>query len=128
MQSYQLFITLSQDAVIQIGRLGLFPFPKGLYIYTGSAKRNMDKRIERHLSEIKNVHWHIDYLLMGKQTEIIKVLKSELEECALNKSIDGEIIVKGFGSSDCKSNCGSHLKLTRTFPDESDQSFPEINL
>ena len=102
MQSYQFFITLSQDTKIHTGRLGLFLFPRGLYIYSGSAKRNIDKRIERHLSKIKKLHWHIDYFLMEKETAVIKVLKSELEECELNRSVDGKIIVKGFGSTDCK--------------------------
>ena len=111
MQSYQLFITLSQTMEIQIGRLGLFTFPKGIYVYTGSAKRNMDTRITRHLSKDKNLHWHIDYLLANEQTKIIKVTKSELSECDLNTDVKGKIIVKGFGNSDCKENCKSHLKL-----------------
>ena len=111
MQTYQLFITLYQTIEIQIGRLGLYTFPKGIYVYTGSAKRNMDRRITRHLSRDKNLHWHIDYLLANEQTKIIKVMKSELEECDLNADIKGKPIVKGFGSSDCKKNCKSHLKL-----------------
>ncbi|HJM08502.1 MAG TPA: GIY-YIG nuclease family protein [Gammaproteobacteria bacterium] len=109
MQSYQLFIALSQAAEIQIGRLGLFKFPKGTYVYTGSAKRNIDERIARHLSKDKNLHWHIDYLLAYEQTKIIKVIKSGLKECVLNAGVKGGIIVKGFGSSDCKEGCKSHL-------------------
>jgi Uri superfamily endonuclease len=115
MQSYQLFITLSQTIEIQIGRLGLFIFPKGMYVYTGSAKRNMDARITRHLSKNKNLHWHIDYLLANEQTKIIKIIKSELGECDLNTDIKGKTIVKGFGSSDCKENCKSHLKFLSSF-------------
>ena len=111
MQSYQLFINLSQNIEIQIGKLSLFTFPKGTYVYTGSAKRNIDTRITRHLSEDKNLHWHIDYLLANKQTIIIKVIKSELSECDLNGHVKGKIIAKGFGSSDCKENCKSHLKF-----------------
>ena len=111
MQSYQLFINLSQNIEIQIGKLGLFTFPKGTYVYTGSAKINIGKRIARHLSKDKNLHWHIDYLLANEQTKIIKVMKSELEECDLNADIKGKTIVMGFGSSDCKKNCKSHLKL-----------------
>ena len=111
MQSYQLFITLSKALEIQIGRLGLFAFLKGKYVYSGSAKKNMEKRIARHLKKKKSLHWHIDYLLANEQTKIIKVMKSELEECDLNADIEGKTIVKGFGSSDCKKNCKSHLKL-----------------
>jgi|ETNmetMinimDraft_21_1059911.scaffolds.fasta_scaffold00610_2 Uri superfamily endonuclease len=109
MQSYQLFIALSQATEIQIGRLGLFKFPKGTYVYTGSAKRSIDERIARHLSKDKNLHWHIDYLLANDQAKIIKVIQSEFEECVLNAGTKGGIIVKGFGSSDCKEGCKSHL-------------------
>ena len=111
MQSYQLFIYLSQNIEIQIGKLGLFTFPKGTYVYTGSSKRNINKRISRHLSMDKNLFWHIDFFLANKQTKIIKVTKSELSECDLNTDVKGEIIVKGFGNSDCKENCKSHLKF-----------------
>ena len=111
MDSYQLFINLSQNIEIQIGKLGLFSFPKGTYVYTGSAKRNIDTRITRHLSKDKNLHWHIDYLLTNEHTKIIKVIKSEFSECDLNTDVKGEIIVKGFGNSDCKKYCKSHLKL-----------------
>ena len=111
MQSYQLIINLSQNINIQIGKLGLFTFPKGTYVYAGSAKKNIDTRITRHLSEDKNLHWHIDYLLANEKTKIIKVIKSELSECDLSAHVKGKIIVKGFGSSDCKENCKSHLKF-----------------
>ena len=111
MQSYQLIISLSQNINIQIGKLGLFSFQKGTYVYAGSAKRNMDARIKRHLSKDKNLHWHIDYLLANERTKIIKIIKSELGECDLNTDIKGKTIVKGFGSSDCKENCKSHLKF-----------------
>jgi len=116
MQSYQLFIALSQAAEIQIGRLGLFKFPKGTYVYTGSAKRNIDERIARHLSKDKNLHWHIDYLLANKQSKIINVLKSNLSECKLNANTTGKTIIAGFGSSDCKQTCRSHLKYNATLP------------
>ena len=101
MRTYQLFITLCQSIEIRIGQLGFFAYPKGTYVYTGSAKRNMERRITRHFSQDKNLHWHIDYLLANEQTKIIKVIKSELEECDLNADTKGKTIVKGFGSSDC---------------------------
>ena len=111
MQSYQLYIHLSQDAEIQIGKLGSFTFCKGTYIYTGSAKRNIESRIRRHFSENKKLHWHIDYLLDNDNTSIIKSVKSVIDECNLNSSIKGKIAVQGFGSSDCKNKCQSHLRL-----------------
>ena len=42
---------------------------------------------------------------------LIKVTKSELRECELNTDVKGKIIVEGFGNSDCKENCKSHLKF-----------------
>ena len=110
MESYQLFIRLNQNVKIQIGKLGLFNFPKGTYIYTGSAKKNIDARITRHLSKDKKLHWHIDYLLTNDQSKIINVIQSELSECDLNADVKGKIIAEGFGSSDCRKNCKSHLK------------------
>tara|TARA_Y100000294_G_scaffold89455_1_gene83458 strand:+ start:256 stop:591 length:336 start_codon:yes stop_codon:yes gene_type:complete len=104
MQSYQLFIAVSQTIQIQIGRLGLFSFPKGTYVYTGPAKRNMDTRITRHLTKEKNLRWHIDYLLANEQAKTVKVIKSELGECDLSTNVKGKTIIKGFGSSDCKEN------------------------
>ena len=111
MHSYQLYIKLTKTIKLKIGKLGEFIFPKGNYIYTGSAKKNIDARIKRHLSKDKKNHWHIDYLLENKHIKISKFYKSNLSECNLNQSTNGKVIVKGFGSSDCKENCKSHLKF-----------------
>ncbi|MGR3311583.1 MAG: GIY-YIG nuclease family protein [Candidatus Brocadiales bacterium] len=109
---YNLLIRLEKDCSLKVGRLGIFRFPKGYYVYTGSAQNNMDKRIARHLTQRKKMHWHIDYLL--KVAEIIKVVKYtglKRDECRINKEIgkhpDAKIIVRGFGSSDCR--CRTHL-------------------
>ncbi|MGE5336851.1 MAG: DUF123 domain-containing protein, partial [Gemmatimonadota bacterium] len=61
--SYQLLIEIARPLRCAIGRLGVFDFPAGRYLYTGSARRNLDARIARHLRGIKRLHWHIDYLL-----------------------------------------------------------------
>ena len=102
LQSYQLFIKVNKDIDLKVGKLGRFIFSIGSYVYTGSAKKNLDKRIERHLSKKKKLHWHIDYLLNNDAVQII--------ECILNKKTNGTIIIRGFGSSDCNLCCGSHLK------------------
>jgi hypothetical protein len=31
-------------------------------------------------------------------------------ECLINRNTPGEILVAGFGASDCRAGCGSHLK------------------
>ena len=110
LQSYQLFINVEKEIDLIIGKLGRFIFPIGSYVYTGSAQKNMNKRIERHLSKNKKLHWHIDYLLNNDAVQIIDIKKSEIIECSLNQKTNGVIIIKGFGSSDCNLCCGSHLK------------------
>ena len=51
--SYQIIFKLNKELELQIGKLGRFIFPVGLYIYTGSAKNNINQRIERHKKRIK---------------------------------------------------------------------------
>ena len=116
MISYQIYINLKNSVKISIGKLGIIHFCKGLFIYTGSAKTNIDKRIKRHFSKDKKNHWHIDYFLNDKNTEIINVIKSNLLECDLNMKTYGSFIIRGFGSSDCKNKCGGHL-IFRAFND-----------
>ena len=121
---YKLVINLSKDKQIKIGKLGAFVFPKGFYVYTGSAQNGLEKRINRHLSSNKKFHWHIDYLL--SQAKVIKVLRyvgSRKDECKLN-SVTGQgsgatPVVKKFGSSDC--NCVTHLYYFENIPTH----FPE---
>ncbi len=113
MQSYQLFINVKKEINLKVGKLGRFILPVGFYVYTGSAKKNIEKRIERHLSKKKNLHWHIDYLLNNDAVQVFDVKKSEITECSLNKKTKGIIIIEGFGSSDCHLRCRSHLKYKK---------------
>ena len=112
MRSYQLFIIVTKEIELKVGKLGKFIFPIESYFYTGSAKRNIDKRIERHLSK-NNLHLHIDYLLNSDAVQIINIKKSQMTECSLNKKTKGTIIINGFGSSDCNLCCKSHLKYKK---------------
>jgi Uri superfamily endonuclease len=109
--SYQLFIALRQPRTITIGRLGEFNFPAGVYVYTGSAKRNIEARIARHCRREKTLRWHIDYLLAAEGVELFCIGRSARRECALNRSVGGEVVVPGFGASDCRKSCGSHLRF-----------------
>ncbi len=61
--SYQLVIRIARSKNITVGRLGRLQFPAGDYVNTGSARRNMEARIRRHLSRTKRLCWHIDHLL-----------------------------------------------------------------
>lgn len=110
--SYQLFLHLQKATVLQVGRLGTFLFPKGRYVYSGSALNGLEARLARHRRQHKTLHWHIDYLLRhARITEITVYPSSRRVECVLNRHMlkrpGAEIIARGFGSSDCR--CVSHL-------------------
>ena len=113
--SYQIIFILKKTVELEIGRLGKYTFPVGKYIYTGSAKKNIDQRIQRHQKKNKKLHWHIDYLLTQRECQIQNFIQSELNECDLNQSTTGEIIVAGFGASDCRKGCISHLKFQKKY-------------
>jgi Uri superfamily endonuclease len=112
-QTYQLSIEVAAPISVCIGRLGTFIFQAGIYIYTGSARKNMDARLKRHFSRAKKMHWHIDYLLAAPGVRVLNVVRLQESECEVNQRTIGELPVKGFGASDCISGCGSHLKRLR---------------
>lgn len=113
---YILKIDLKKDFLIKIGALGKILFKKGTYLYIGSAQNNLEKRISRHFLDPKEkrLHWHIDYLLKNKNTELKKAFYKELDkkhECILAKKLSKDNnSIKKFGCSDC--NCKSHLIRT----------------
>jgi Uri superfamily endonuclease len=109
-QTYQLVIEVTRPLRCAVGRLGKFEFPPGRYVYTGSAKRNLDARIARHLRRDKALRWHIDYLLAASGVRIVEVVRSRRSECRLNRAGRGRVLCVGFGASDCRAGCGAHLK------------------
>ena len=70
---YQLKIKIKQNITQTIGALGECSFPKGDYIYTGSAMKNLKSRIARHRRKDKKLRWHIDYLLNHPEVELLEV-------------------------------------------------------
>ncbi len=101
--SYFLVIRLEGDKRVRTkGRE--FHLKKGHYVYVGSAMNSLEKRVARHFSRKKKLHWHIDYLL--KEAELLRayLIPSEerLEErLSLEISRFGEP-VEGFGAGDVK--------------------------
>lgn len=72
-RSYCLIINIKKDTEIKIGKkLGFINFKKGCYVYVGSAMNCLESRVKRHLSDNKKKHWHIDYLLLNKNSKIEK--------------------------------------------------------
>lgn len=113
--AYQILLNLKVSKSITIGKLGTFEFAEGIYIYTGSAMRNLEQRVARHLRKEKTIRWHIDYLLADSDVEIIetRVFPSmQRKECEINlneiHSGNAKVLVVGFGSSDCR-KCPAHL-------------------
>ncbi len=110
--TYQLVLWLGSPATLAVGRLGVFTFPAGRYLYTGSALGGLRARIARHLREQKRLRWHIDYLLQSARVEEVRVYPGRQRlECVLNQQVlqsgEGWVVVQGFGSSDCR--CPAHL-------------------
>ena len=109
-RTYQLLIEVARPVRVSIGRLGSYAFPAGRYIYTGSARRNFEARIARHLRREKTLRWHIDYLLAAPGVRVAGVRRYVEDECSINLATPGIVLIDGFGASDCRAGCGSHLK------------------
>jgi endonuclease-3 len=112
--SYTLLLELKEDLKIEIGSLGFFELEQGFYAYNGSAfGPGGFKRVDRHKGksvEGGDAYWHIDYLLVREEVEIVRVFKSEGSdlECSLSEEMkDIFESISGFGCSDC--GCDSHL-------------------
>ena len=110
---YLLLTKLPEEEKITVGRMGSQYFPRGYYLYAGSAMNGLKRRIDRHLKKQKRLHWHIDYLLEKASIEEIICIETENKiECELAQRL-GNILawVPGFGASDCK--CKSHLYFAK---------------
>jgi sugar fermentation stimulation protein A len=46
-KTYILILKLNKNLSIKIGKIGKFFLKKGYYLYVGSGKRNLEKRIQR---------------------------------------------------------------------------------
>jgi len=117
---YTLILFLSKQVTVDIGKLGKQRFPMGYYTYTGSAlgkgASSLKHRIARHMRKEKRRFWHIDYLLADGNVSVEAVIAAETNEkmeCKTNQHIKtmmgAKVPVKGFGASDCRKNCESHL-------------------
>lgn len=107
--SYVLLIHLNKDTEITVGKKGKTFFSKGHYVYVGSAMNGIQQRIQRHASNKKKIHWHIDFLL--EKATIIDAyykLSTVKEECEIARRFFHTLDhVKNFGCTDC--SCDSHL-------------------
>ena len=103
---------MKKSEKLDIGHLhNMHKYRKGYYVYIGSAMNSLVPRLNRHLSDEKKMHWHIDYLLKSPDCHIRDILfniSEERIECDLAEFIskDGDEI-PGFGCSDC--SCSSQM-------------------
>lgn len=109
--TYQLYIHMPSPARLHVGALGWVALPAGWYVYTGSARRGFHARVRRHLRRDKRRRWHIDWLLLDTDAQLVWVVCSGVSECRLNQATRGGVIRRGLGASDCKRQCGSHLRF-----------------
>lgn len=95
-------------------------FQEGYYAYTGSAvgrnSSSLRHRVARHLRKTKKLRWHIDYFLATREarvTAIIAAGSNVNNECEITRELQhvrcATVPVVGFGASDCRQNCKSHL-------------------
>ena len=115
-ECYSLLIRVDEKLSLRVGRLGIVLFLPGYYSYTGRARIGLDARIARHMKKRKVCRWHIDYLTSADGVQVLKVIVHNHDaekECKINRLLSGlpsaRIYAPGFGASDCKQDCGSHL-------------------
>ena len=129
--AYAIQLTLSQNQILQVGKLGIFTLPSGEYIYLGSARGpgGLRARLGRHLAgQTSHQHWHIDYLRQvatpcaawflilsehGQPNPPLECIWSQ----ALTSLAGASIPCKGFGGRDCRAGCAAHLvRLSQPVP------------
>lgn len=117
---YTLIVFLSKETRLKVGETGTRRFPAGYYTYTGSAlgtgASSLNRRVTRHLQKRKKKFWHIDFLSTHENATVTAVIAAQTDrkaECKMNhyirEELGAKIPVVGFGASDCRENCKSHL-------------------
>ncbi|MDP7529373.1 MAG: GIY-YIG nuclease family protein [Candidatus Marinimicrobia bacterium] len=112
--TYLLILENRKKITLSVGALGEISFPKGYYIYVGSAfgPGGLRGRLRHHISPVKQPRWHVDYLRPQMTLSEIwytnDIKKREHDWAKALSSMPGTSIPKrGFGSSDCR--CETHL-------------------
>ena len=107
---YLAIIHVTEEREITIGAKGKMIFPPAYYVYVGSAKANLEKRMERHKRLRKQKHWHIDYLrAAGDVIAVLPIRTADDLEHSLAQTMQGiaTFYMAEFGCTDC--DCPSHL-------------------
>jgi len=117
---YAAVFSMGRPGRIRVGALGVLDFAPGTYIYIGSARRALMRRIARHRRRIKPARWHVDYVRRKARWRGAVVFLSRRDECALAASacvtLRARVAHRRLGASDC--GCPGHLLHTLAAPDE----------
>lgn len=110
---YYLVIELTQDLMLNAGRLRNLNLTKGTYVYVGSGRGpgGIYKRVLRHYSKSKKVFWHIDYLTVSDDVKVVNAIaiaENTLNESSLVRLVGMDDCFKptaeGFGCTDVRSD------------------------
>ncbi len=135
-----LIISIPEKIEARIGALGMQRFEEGEWAYVGSAfgdgSTSLEHRIRRHFAQEKKLHWHIDLLLnaSGPPTHVVWAKSNVKKECEIASRLRDHpqfsVGPRGFGSSDCEMNCGTHLfrHMGRTTRTVMEHLFRELTL
>jgi Uri superfamily endonuclease len=120
--TYALILNLAAPAQLTIGKLGVFDFPAGEYVYMGSAHGpgGLRARLRHHLRPVQRPHWHIDYLrTQAVVSGGVYVVQEEIAggsiplECDWSQALltlpGASVPAAGLGASDCSRGCATHL-------------------
>ncbi len=110
--TYVLILHLPKAQTIRVGALGAFDFPRGWYLYVGSAMNGLNARVARHQRRAKKLFWHIDYFSHHARIAAVetRVSRKRIECCTACKILSepsARIPAPRFGASDC--HCPAHL-------------------
>lgn len=121
---YALVLEIPQRTGLSAGKRS-FEIPQGTCVYCGSAMGpgGVEARVARHLRRffssgdgVSRPHWHVDGLLaVASSVTAVSAYTNARMECTLAKALGslGMEPVRGFGNTDCREGCSSHLLCTR---------------
>lgn len=113
--TYVLWFSLDQALEISVGLIGLVALAPGALAYVGSAMGpgGLRARLKRHVGAPSRRHWHIDYLTTACRPSAFYCAPGIRRlECVWVQALQAagaKVPVTGFGSSDCRRQCQSHL-------------------
>lgn len=112
--TYALFMSLDESVTEDVGALGRVRFPRGNFVYAGSAASGLGPRLLRHAKEAKALHWHIDRLTSRRECQVVGAVTfgpSGPDECTIVVQLATlpwvVVSPRGFGASDHR--CPGHL-------------------